>query len=501
MGPATFSAGVVRDLVDSGMTMARLNMSHGLREDHLEAVALIRRAAEEAGTPVSILVDLGGPKIRVGKLDSPLFLAEGQEVVIAPEETVEAGEIPTTYRHLADDVVVGDRVLLDDGLLEMRCVGKEGGKARFVVETGGQLKSFKGMNVPGANLSTPSLTDRDLEDLDFALEAGVEYVGLSFVRGSADIEELKDRVAGRALVVAKVELVRALASIEEIVKATDAVMVARGDLGVEVPFEQVPLAQKRIVQLANYSGRPVIIATQMLDSMIQSPRPTRAEASDVANAVLDGTDAVMLSGETAVGEYPLHAARAATRTRLPGISTSHSPRGDEMAASEGHAVLAGAVHGGVDVHTPDAGRPPDAAARQRTLRIQAVATTGAVRRSLIPGSAQRREIASEGLLEVLARCRRSGLWAPIGVLCACVVLDGARATALRAGRCRGLERTGRGIFAGFPQGGSGVLDSLRRVERHWRAPEPPGDAEPGRCVVGRRCWYLFEEGVPADHEF
>ena len=313
MGPATFSAGVVRDLVDSGMTMARLNMSHGLREDHLVAVALIRRAAEEAGTPVSILVDLGGPKIRVGRLESPLFLAEGQEVVIAPEETVEAGEIPTTYRHLADDVVVGDRVLLDDGLLEMRCVGKDGGKARFLVETGGQLKSFKGMNVPGANLSTPSLTDRDLEDLDFALEAGVEYVGLSFVRGGADIEELKERVAGRALVVAKVELVRALASIEEIVKATDAVMVARGDLGVEVPFEQVPLAQKRIVQLANYSGRPVIIATQMLDSMIQSPRPTRAEASDVANAVLDGTDAVMLSGETAVGEYPLHAARAMVR--------------------------------------------------------------------------------------------------------------------------------------------------------------------------------------------
>ncbi len=313
LGPATFSPGMVRQLVDSGMTMARLNMSHGLREDHLEAVALIRSAAEAAGTPVSILVDLGGPKIRVGKLDDPLFLAEGQEVVIAPEETVLPGEIPTTYRHLADDVVIGDRVLLDDGLIEMRCVGTDGGKARFVVECGGRLKSFKGMNVPGANLSTPSLTDRDLDDLDFALEAGVEYVGLSFVRRSADIEELKERVAGRALVVAKVELVRALASIEEIVKATDAVMVARGDLGVEVPFEQVPLAQKRIVQLANYSGRPVIIATQMLDSMIQSPRPTRAEASDVANAVLDGTDAVMLSGETAVGEYPLHAAQAMVR--------------------------------------------------------------------------------------------------------------------------------------------------------------------------------------------
>ncbi len=313
MGPATFSPEIIRQLVDSGMTMARLNMSHGLREDHLEAVALIRRAAGEAGTPVSILADLGGPKIRVGKLDPPLFLAEGQEVVIAPEEGARGGEIPTSYRHLAADVVVGDRVLLDDGLIELRCVGTDGDKARFVVECGGRLKSFKGMNVPGANLSTPSLTKRDLDDLEFALEAGVEYVGQSFVRMSADIEELKERVGGRALVVAKIELARALASIEEIVKATDAVMVARGDLGVELPFEQVPLAQKRIVQLANYFGRPVIIATQMLDSMIQSPRPTRAEASDVANAVLDGTDAVMLSGETAVGEYPLHAARAMTR--------------------------------------------------------------------------------------------------------------------------------------------------------------------------------------------
>ena len=313
LGPATFSPEMIRRLIGAGMTMARLNMSHGLREDHVESVALIRRAAEEAGTPVSILVDLGGPKIRVGKLDVPLFLHEGGEVVIAREEDVLAGEIPTTYQHLSDDVAIGDRVLLDDGLIELRCLGKGGGKARFVVECGGQLKSFKGMNVPGANLSTPSLTERDLDDLEFALDVGAEYVGLSFVRRSADIRELKERVAGRALVVAKIELVRALASIEEIVGATDAVMVARGDLGVELPFEQVPLAQKRIVQLANYSGRPVIIATQMLDSMIQSPRPTRAEASDVANAVLDGTDAVMLSGETAVGEYPVHAAQAMAR--------------------------------------------------------------------------------------------------------------------------------------------------------------------------------------------
>ncbi len=359
MGPATFTPETVRGLVDSGMTMARLNMSHGLREDHLESVALIRRAAEEAGTPVSILVDLGGPKIRVGKLDPPLFLNEGGEVTIAPEDGALEGEIPTTYERLSEDVALGDRVLLDDGLIELRCVGKGGGKARFVVECGGRLESFKGMNVPGANLSTPSLTERDLDDLEFALEVGAEYVGLSFVRRSSDIRELKERVAGRALVVAKIELMRALASIEEIVRATDAVMVARGDLGVELPFEQVPLAQKRIVQLANYSGRPVIIATQMLDSMIQSPRPTRAEASDVANAVLDGTDAVMLSGETAVGEYPLHAVRAMSRI---------------VREIEGSGVLA---QGPRYLARPDEGRRGGATRREHAV---ASCTVDAVRR-------------------------------------------------------------------------------------------------------------------------
>jgi pyruvate kinase len=218
-----------------------------------------------------------------------------------------------SYPPLAKEIEPGQAVLLDDGLLELRCVATEGDKTRLEVIRGGTLKSRKGINLPAVELNAPSLTEKDLSDLDFALEMGVEFVGLSFVRRPQDVVDLKARVDGKALVVAKVEKVQALRAIEEILPETDAVMVARGDLGVELPFERVPLAQKRIIQAANFYGRPVITATQMLESMIEYPRPTRAEASDVANAILDGTDAVMLSGETAVGRYPLKALEAIVR--------------------------------------------------------------------------------------------------------------------------------------------------------------------------------------------
>ncbi len=313
LGPASSSGDVVRDLVAAGMDMARVNMSHGTQAEHREVIAKIRHAASEADKPVAILIDLQGPKIRVGDVEPPIELLEGEEVVIALEGATEPGEIPTTYSRLADDVKADDQVLLDDGLLELRCVGTDGRKARFVVVRGGLLKSHKGINIPSADLSAPSLTEKDLSDLEFALESNAEYVGLSFVRRGGDVSALKSRIGKRALVVAKIEMARALSSIEEILRETDAVMVARGDLGVELPFEKVPLAQKRIVQMANYFGRPVITATQMLESMIEHPRPTRAEASDVANAILDGTDAVMLSGETAVGRYPREAVDAIIR--------------------------------------------------------------------------------------------------------------------------------------------------------------------------------------------
>ena len=301
---------MVRAFVSAGMDLARINMSHGARADYARAIAEVRKASEEAGRPVAVLVDLAGPKIRVGDLGDGRTLEVGEMVVMAPEESAEPDEIPTTYPTLSDEITPGDQVLLDDGMLELRCVDTDGDRTRLEVVRGGLLKSRKGINLPDVALQTPSLSDKDLSDLAFALETGVEYIGLSFVRRPEDVTDLKERVAGRALVVAKIEKVQALRAIEEILAETDAVMVARGDLGVELPFERVPLAQKRIIQLANYYGRPVITATQMLESMIENARPTRAEASDVANAILDGTDAVMLSGETAVGKYPLEALRA-----------------------------------------------------------------------------------------------------------------------------------------------------------------------------------------------
>ncbi len=313
LGPATSSAETIQALVLAGMNVARINMSHGTPEEHRQRIEAVREAGEAVDRPVSILVDLQGPKMRVGTLAEPVLLEEEAEVIFAPEGEERPGELPTTYSDLAQDVREGDPVLLDDGLLELECTGTEGRRARFRVVRGGELRSNKGINVPSGVLSAASLTDKDLDDLEVALAAGVEFIGLSFVRQASDVAELKERVADRALVVAKIEMARALSVIEEILHETDMVMVARGDLGVELPFEKVPLAQKKIIQLANYHARPVITATQMLESMIQHPRPTRAEASDVANAVLDGTDAVMLSGETAVGQYPREAVDALVR--------------------------------------------------------------------------------------------------------------------------------------------------------------------------------------------
>jgi pyruvate kinase len=308
IGPSTASPETVSELVRRGMDVARINMSHGDHATHAASIRTVRETAEAQGRPVAILVDLQGPKIRVGRLAEPVALFAGQEVVFAPEaEADPASELPTTFPGLAGDLNPGDAMLLDDGLLELECIGVDGNRARFEVVRGGVLHSQKGMNLPGIPVSAPSLTEKDLADLDFALDQGADWIGLSFVRRAEDVSDLKTRVGRRALVVAKIEKAQAVEDIRGILTESDAVMVARGDLGVELPFEQVPLAQKRIIQLANLYGRPVITATQMLESMIEHPRPTRAEASDVANAILDGTDAVMLSGETAVGAYPLRA--------------------------------------------------------------------------------------------------------------------------------------------------------------------------------------------------
>jgi pyruvate kinase len=313
LGPATATADAVRGLIEAGMNVARINFSHGTHEQHAETIARVRAVAEEMGRPVAILGDLQGPRIRIGDLAQPFELAEGSELVLAPEDDVHGAEIPVTYRLLADDVQDGDRVLVDDGLIEL--VVLEVNKPRVAVRVlhGGLLKSHKGMNLPGVQVSAPSITDKDRDDVRFAIDQGLEYLALSFVRRAEDIAELRGLVPRDILIVAKIEKDSALENIESIVRASDGVMVARGDLGVELPFEEVPFAQKRIIAIANKLGRPVITATQMLESMITHPRPTRAEASDVANAILDGTDAVMLSAETAAGEYPRLAAAAMTR--------------------------------------------------------------------------------------------------------------------------------------------------------------------------------------------
>ena len=363
LGPSSSDPETVLAMVQGGMNLARINMSHGSRDDHRRSIETVRDACSKVGRPVAVLVDLAGPKIRVGELDEPIELARGSTVTLAPEATARPGEIPTTYAPLADEIRTNDSVLIDDGLLELRCSGTEGDRTFLEVLRGGLLKSRKGINLPSVNVKAPSLTEKDLDDLEFALEMGVEYLGLSFVRTPEDVVDLKQRVAGRALVVAKVEKVQALQAIEEILAETDAVMVARGDLGVELPFERVPLAQKRIIQLANYYGRPVITATQMLESMIENARPTRAEASDVANAILDGSDAVMLSGETAVGQYPLQAVEAIGRIATEIERSGFLERGPRYLTRPGmwtrsgasrreHAVAAATVNAARQISAP-----------------------------------------------------------------------------------------------------------------------------------------------------
>ena len=313
LGPATANASTIGALLHAGTNVVRINASHGTPELRAEWIAAARRAAESLATPVAVLLDLQGPRIRAGDLPHPRELTPGQQVVFAPEEVAHGDELPTTYDGLATDARVGSRILLNDGLLSVEVTGVDAPRVRGRVIDGGMLTAHKGMNLPGLHVSAPALTEKDREDVQDAVRAGVDYLALSFVRRAEDIEELRGLVPNTIKLVAKIEKATALENLERIVAAADAVMVARGDLGVELPFEQVPHVQKRLISEANQQGKPVITATQMLESMVHAPRPTRAEASDVANAILDGTDAVMLSAETAVGQYPLEAVRAMDR--------------------------------------------------------------------------------------------------------------------------------------------------------------------------------------------
>src|SRR5215207_2143223 len=334
LGPSTATRETLSSLMEAGLNVARLNFSHGTHDQHARTVELVRSTAQELGRPVAILGDLQGPRIRIGDLDVPREVQDGQDIVLVAGEDATGEEFPTTYEGLCKDVKVGDRILVDDGLIELVTMEVSGTRVHCRVLHGGKIKSHKGMNLPGVAVSAPSITEKDWADVTFAVEHGLEYVALSFVRRAADIAELRTKIPKEMLVVSKIEKDSALDNIESIIHASDAVMVARGDLGVELPFEEVPIAQKRIITLANRLGRPVITATQMLESMITNPRPTRAEASDVANAILDGTDAVMLSAETAAGQYPRLAVEAMTRIIAEIEGKPHQFRRDDPRRSE-----------------------------------------------------------------------------------------------------------------------------------------------------------------------
>jgi pyruvate kinase len=315
IGPATATPDRIRDLIDAGMDVARLNFSHGDRSDHERVYTMIREASDEAGKAVGILADLQGPKIRLGRFaDGPTEWATGEEVRITVEDCAGTHDrVSTTYKGLAQDARVDDRLLVDDGKVGLRVVAVEGDDVVCRVTEGGPVSDNKGLNMPGMNISVPALSDKDMADLEFAVQLRVDVIALSFVRSPADVDlvhKIMDSSGrGRLPVVAKIEKPEAVDNLEAVVLAFDGVMVARGDLGVELPLQNVPLVQKRAIQIARENAKPVIVATQMLDSMITNSRPTRAEASDVANAVLDGTDAVMLSGETSVGRYPIKTVR------------------------------------------------------------------------------------------------------------------------------------------------------------------------------------------------
>jgi pyruvate kinase len=310
IGPATATAERLRGLVEAGMDVARLNFSHGRHADHEQVYHLVRQASDATGRAVGILADLQGPKIRLGRFASgPVEWRTGDSVVITNEDMLGTAErVSCTYRKLPDEVKPGDRLLIDDGKVALEVRAVNGPDIRCLVVEGGEVSDHKGISLPNVAVSLPALSDKDAEDLRFALGLGVDLVALSFVRSPDDIKlvhEVMDEVGLHRPVLAKIEKPEAVGQLEAIVDAFDGIMIARGDLGVELPLDQVPLVQKRAVQLAREYAKPVIVATQMLDSMIENSRPTRAEASDVANAVLDGVDAVMLSGETSVGRYPV----------------------------------------------------------------------------------------------------------------------------------------------------------------------------------------------------
>ncbi|KUK34700.1 MAG: Pyruvate kinase, partial [Caldanaerobacter subterraneus] len=313
IGPASEDYNILRKLIEKGMNVARLNFSHGDFEEHGARIDNIKKIREEFGLPVAILLDTKGPEIRTGKFkNGGVELKEGQTFVITTRDVLGDETIcSVSYKGLPQDVERGSRILIDDGLISLKVTDVKGEDIVCIVENSGPVKDHKGVNVPGVKLNLPALTQKDVDDIEFGIQKGIDIIAASFVRKAADVlairRLLEENKAEHILIIAKIENREGVENIDEIIKVSDGIMVARGDLGVEIPLEEIPIVQKMIIQKCNKAGKPVITATQMLDSMMRNPRPTRAEVTDVANAILDGTDAIMLSGETAQGKYPIEA--------------------------------------------------------------------------------------------------------------------------------------------------------------------------------------------------
>ncbi|NGQ94862.1 pyruvate kinase [Brevibacillus sp. SYP-B805] len=321
IGPASESVETLAKLIQAGMNVARLNFSHGSHEEHAARIANIRKACELTGKQVGILLDTKGPEIRTGTLATDAVeLVEGRTITLTTEEVAGTAErVSVTYPDLPNDVEVGSTILIDDGLIGLTVEAVEGTEIRCRIKNGGTLKSKKGVNVPGVKIKLPGITEKDAQDIEFGIEQGVDFIAASFVRKASDILEIREileRHSAKIDIIAKIENQEGVDNVDEILAVADGLMVARGDLGVEIPAEEVPLVQKKLIKKCNELGKPVITATQMLDSMQRNPRPTRAEASDVANAIFDGTDAIMLSGETAAGKYPVESVETMNRIAL-----------------------------------------------------------------------------------------------------------------------------------------------------------------------------------------
>ncbi len=459
LGPATSTAERIGELIDAGMDMARLNFSHGTHESHEQTLYRVRSEAEKRGRAVAVLLDLQGPKIRVGTFaDGKVNLEPGAEFIITTEDVVgDAHRVSTSYQGLPGDVRVGDQLLLDDGYLSLTVTDVVGAEVKTLVVSGGVLKNNKGINLPHVEVSAPALTEKDRADLAWGLRHGVDYLALSFVRSAADVREARLLATAdeqRIPIIAKIEKPQAVECLDAIIEAADGIMVARGDLGVEMGPEKVPIIQKELIEKTNRAGKVVITATQMLESMINQPRPTRAEASDVANAVLDGTDALMLSGETAAGKHPIESVRTMSRI-IREVEKSHHYRSNIEIPSMELPVSANAIAHGAVI----------AAWEMKVSTIVAVTESGGAARLM---SEYRPEAAIIACTSNETTFRRLALhWGVTPILISpCATIDELLERIERTLVTRGAVHTGERLVVtmGFPVG-SGETTNMLKIHK------------------------------------